>query len=117
MCQKSKIISRVKNGELSICNGCKAYNLVFNNIFFQFDKDQLNTFTKFVSEIDVHYWLQFSACTTQRRKIPVPTFHQSLVLVFDFYEINELKLLLGIQKEIEKPFLTPADIDYSLILN
>ncbi|KGL63207.1 DUF6686 family protein [Polaribacter sp. Hel1_85] len=117
MCQKSKIISRVKNGELSICNGCKNYNLVFNNIFFQFDRNQLNTFKEYITKIDIDYWLDYSSNTTQRRKIPVPTFHQNLVLVFDIYEIEELKILLGIHKSKSKDILLTADIDYTLILN
>ncbi|WP_373940776.1 hypothetical protein OEG92_12365 [Polaribacter sejongensis] len=69
MCQKSRIISSVKNGEISICENCKNYNLVFNNIFFQFDKEQLNKFREYVAEIDVNYWLDYSANTTQKRKI------------------------------------------------
>ncbi|MDN3618977.1 hypothetical protein QWY81_05830 [Polaribacter undariae] len=117
MCQKSRIISSVKNGEISICENCKNYNLVFNNIFFQFDKEQLNKFREYVAEIDVNYWLDYSANTTQKRKIPVPTFHQNLVLVFDSYEIEELKILLGINTANRSKMITTADIDYSLILN
>ena len=117
MCQKSRIISSVKNGEISICKDCNNYNLIFNNIFFQFDKEQLNKFRDYVAEIDVNYWLDYSANTTQRRKIPVPTFHQNLVLVFDSYEIEELKILLGINTGNRSKMITTADIDYSLILN
>lgn len=117
MCQKSKIISRVKNGEIYICEGCKNYNFVFNNIFFQFDKEQLGKFKEYVSKIDVNYWLDYSASTTQKRKIPVPTFHQKLVLVFDTYEIEELKILLGIDRRERSNMLCSADIDYALILN
>ncbi|WP_299667583.1 DUF6686 family protein [uncultured Polaribacter sp.] len=117
MCQKAKIISRVKNGELSMCKGCKSYNLIFNNIFFQFNKNQLNKFKEYISKIDIDYWLDFNACTTQKRKIPVQTFHQNLVLVFDIYEINELKTLLGFKKSQTQEILFPGDIDYAFILN
>ncbi|MCL7763424.1 hypothetical protein MPF19_08370 [Polaribacter sp. Z014] len=117
MCQKSKIISSVKNGEISVCKDCKNYNLVFNNIFFQFNEEQLNKFKEYVAEIDINYWLEYSASTTQRRKIPVPTFHQNLVLVFDSYEIEELKILLGISTGNKSEMITTADIDYTLILN
>ena len=117
MCQKSKIISRVKNGEISVCNNCRNYNLVFNNIFFQFDREQLYKFKEYISKIDIDYWLDYSASTTQRRKIPVPTFHQNLVLVFDTYEIEELKILLGIDRPKTPNTLCSADIDYALILN
>ncbi|MEE9408626.1 MAG: DUF6686 family protein [Polaribacter sp.] len=117
MCQKSKIISRVKNGELTICKGCKNYSLTFNNIFFQFDKNQLLQFKNYISKIDIEYWLDYSACTTQRKKITVQTFHENLILVFDLHEINELKTLLGIHRTIKNTILSPADIDYTLVLN
>jgi hypothetical protein len=117
MCQKSKIISSVKNGELSICEGCNNYSLTFNNLIFQFDKRQLIEFREYVYQIDIDYWLSYSSCTTQRRKIPIQTFHENLVLVFDFFEITELKKLLGIYELDKNDILAPEDIDYSLILN
>jgi hypothetical protein len=117
MCQKSKIISSVKNGELSMCKGCNNYSLTFNNIFFQFDKNQLLQFRTHVSQIDIDYWLAYSSCETQRRKIPIQTLNKSLILVFDFFEINELKKLLGIYKLDKNDILSPEDIDYAFILN
>ena len=117
MCKKSKVLSRVKNGELSICKCCQNYNLVFNNIFFQFNKDQLKKFREYVSKIEISYWLNFSSCSSQRRKIPVPTFHQNLILIFDDYEIEELKILLKIKKSKSFDILTSSDIDYNLTFN
>jgi len=117
MCKKSYVLSRVKNGELSFCESCQNYNLVFNNIFFQFDQDQLNKFRDYVSKIEISYWLDFSSCTSQRRKIPVPTFHQNLILIFDDYEIEELKILLKIKKNKSFDILTSSDIDYNLTFN
>lgn len=117
MCQNSKIISRVKNGELSVCKGCENYNLIFNNIFFQFDKNQLVQFREYISNLDTEYWLTYNSCTTQKRKIPVSTLHQNLNLIFDVYELEELKVLLKINKNIKKGVLSALDIDYTLILN
>ena len=117
MCENSKIISRVKNGELSICYGCETYNLIYNNIFFQFNKNQLKQFKQYVSEIDLNYWLTFNSSTTQKRKIPVPTFHQNLILVFNDYEIKELKELLGLTNRKTTETIKTSDIDYTLILN
>ena len=117
MCQKSKIISSVKSGELAICEGCNNYSLTFNNIVFQFSKNQLIEFREYVFQIDIDYWLEYSSCSTQRRKIPIQTHNQNLILVFDFFEINELKKLLGIFKLDKNDVLSPEDIDYTLILN
>jgi hypothetical protein len=117
MCQRSKIISSVKNGELSMCEGCNNYSLIFNNVIFQFDKNQLLQFREYVAKIDVDYWLKHSSCTTQRRKIPIQTFHKNLVLVFDIFEINELKKLLDIYKTDKDDVLSPEDIEYTIVLN
>ncbi|MCI2229045.1 hypothetical protein MC378_07685 [Polaribacter sp. MSW13] len=117
MCYKTKIISRVKSGELSVCNGCKIYSLTFNNVFFQFEADELNQFKQYILNLDIEYWLDHYSVTTRKRKIPVPTFHQNLILIFDIYEMEELKVLLGINDSVKKVVLSPQDVDYTLILN
>lgn len=115
MCENSKIISRVKNGEISICKNCETYTLTFNNIFFQFTADQLQKFTTYVFEVDIDYWLEYNSYSTQKRKVPIPTSHQNLILIFDVNEVLELRTLLKINKK--KKIFTAADIDYPLILN
>ncbi|MEO9570916.1 MAG: DUF6686 family protein [Polaribacter sp.] len=117
MCENLKIISRVKNGELSVCKCCETYNLVYNNIFFQFNTNQLKQFKQYVSEIDLNYWLTFNSSTTQKRKIPVPTFHQNLLLVFNNYEIQEIRKLLGLNPNKTEKIIKTEDVDYTLILN
>ena len=117
MCQNSKIISSVKNGELAICKGCKNYALTYNNVYFQFDKNQLLQFRKYVANIDVDYWQDYYACTTKKRKIPVTTLHQNLILIFSLEEIEDLKVLLLLKDDNKEEFLNPIEIDYPLILN
>jgi len=117
MCQKSKIIARVKNGELSMCRSCENFSLTFNNILFQFDKSELMQFRDYVSKIDIDYWLTYPACKMQKRKIPVETFNQDLFLIFDEYEIEELKTLLGISTYDNQAPLSAGDIDYPFFLN
>jgi hypothetical protein len=117
MCQNSKILSSVKNGEISICKGCKTYALTYNNIFFQFTSEQFQKFKGYVAQINVDYWLDYNACSTQKRKVPIPTSHQNLILIFDMHEIQELRILLGLDKNNPLKIIAPVDIDYPLILN
>lgn len=117
MCQNFKIISSIKNGELSICNSSNIYNLTFNNVFFQFDKNQLLQFRKYVANIDVDYWLNCYSGTTKKRKIPITTLHQNLILIFNLEEIEDLKLLLLLKENSNKESLSVAEIDYTFILN
>ncbi|APG66424.1 hypothetical protein LPB136_05405 [Tenacibaculum todarodis] len=90
---------------------------MFNNIFFQFNKEQLNMFKEYISKLDTDYWLEHGANNTQKRKIPVTTFHQNLILVFTNQEIEELKILLDINKAKTTRIISITDIDYNLILN
>ena len=116
MCKNSRILSRTKNGELSICKSCKTYSLVFNNLLLQFDRKQLQQFRKHISNINIKYWLNYYSKTTQKRKIPVATQQQNLILFFTQKEFNELKSVIMISKNI-KDNLSVADINYPLILN
>ena len=117
MCKNSKIISSVKNGEISLCKGCKVYAVTFKNIFFQFTSDQLKKFKSYVAQIDVNYWLDYNSCSTQKRKIPIPTSHENLILIFDMHEIKELQTLLEIDQKNLIKIISPSEIDAPLILN
>mgnify|MGYP006099775379 FL=1 len=116
MCNKTKILASVKNGELSVCNGCNVYSLTFNNILFQFEKEQLLQFRNYIGNIDVEYWLHLYSSTNRKRQIPVSTLNQNLTLLFNESEIEELKLLLSL-KENNIESLSASQIDYKLVLN
>jgi hypothetical protein len=63
------------------------------------------------------YCLEYSAYSAQGRKIPIQTLNINLILIFDFFEIRELKKLLAVYKGAEKDILPPEDIDSTLVLN
>lgn len=81
------------------------------------DKSQLIEFKEYISKIDVAYWLEYYLSSPQKRKIPVPTFHQSLLLFFDVDEIDELKALLGLKKGQRRGILASENIDYTIVFN
>ena len=117
MCNKTKIISRVKYGELSVCMGCETYSLTFNNVFFQFELEEFIQFKNYISKVYTAYWLTHYANTTQKRKIPIQTYHQNLILIFNIYEFEKLKVLLEIKSNLKKEILSPEDVEYMFILN
>jgi hypothetical protein len=51
-----------------MCKGCNNYSLAFNNILFQFNKNQLLQFKTRVSLTDIDSWLAHSSFETQRKK-------------------------------------------------
>gem|GEM_PF-191610 len=117
MCHRIVSISKVKSGELSRCIDCNIYHLIFNNIFFEFDLEQLHQFKNYLSAIETDYWEEKYACSEIRRKIPIPSIQQNLVLLFDRREIRELQILFSRQFPEEMDSLGVDDIDYTFILN
>lgn len=98
MCRNSRIVSKSKNGQITVCNGCNRYSITFNNVLFQFDKEELKKIRYHINNINVDYWLDFYARTTKTRKIPLCTEQDNLVLFFTEEELDELKILLAIKE-------------------
>ncbi len=118
MCHKIKILSKVKSGTLSLCKQCAIYHLEFNNIYFEFSIKELQHFKEYMLTIDLEYWEEKYSCNMIKRKIPIPSTQQNLVLMFNRQEMSELKSLLFFnQKKDTLPMLDIYDIDYTLILN
>ncbi|NMH87398.1 DUF6686 family protein [Flavivirga algicola] len=118
MCSDIKTISIVKSGELSICCQCYRYHLEFNNIYLEFNRKEFEQFKAYILGIEMDYWEHKHAFAKVKRKIPVPSMQQNLILMFKRQEILELQALLThISKDIFLTLLKTKDIDYTLILN
>ncbi len=118
MCNNIKTISKVKSGELSICAQCHIYHLEFNNIYLEFNQKEFEQFKAYILDIKMDYWEHKYACAKVKRKIPIPSMQENLVLMFRRQEILELQALLThISKDIFLRSLKTKDIDYTLILN
>jgi hypothetical protein len=115
MCQGLKIISKVRSGELTFCKSCNCYHLKFNNLYFELNAFDLKKLKNFLLKIDVDYWERNYAHTNFKRKIPITSINHNIVLMFNRYEIEELKTLLLKQKT--DAILNVDDIDYQFILN
>ncbi|MEC3906161.1 DUF6686 family protein [Tamlana sp. 2201CG12-4] len=118
MCHNVKTLSKVKCGELSLCCQCSIYHLEFNNIYLEFNSNAFEQFKTYVLDIDMDYWECKYASSRIKRKIPIPSMQQNLVLVFIREEIRELQRLLSTSvTEVFNLYLNSNDIDYKLILN
>ncbi|WP_034058703.1 DUF6686 family protein [Lacinutrix jangbogonensis] len=115
MCHKTKTISQVSNGKLTVCKSCNNYQLEFKNFYFEFDGQQYLQFKKYVLEVEIDYWEHTNACPKIKRKIPIPTLQPNLVLIFNRQEIKALQTLFG--KQNSHTYLQVDDIDYTLIIN
>lgn len=115
MCNNVKTLSKTKSGELYLCEQCEIYHLEFNNIYFEFTEEQLLQFKCYVLAIDADYWEHKYACGRVKKKIPIPTMHPNLVLMFNRQEIYELADLFDFEDRTK--LLSVSDIDYTLIIN
>lgn len=117
MCHKNNIVSKTKNGELTFCKNCRIFHLEYNNIYLEFTKKEFLKFKSYVNELEIAFWVEKYACKGLRRKIPIPTNQQNLILMFNKEEIIELKMLLRTNDRNSLKFIRPCDIDYTFIVN
>ncbi|MUU79414.1 DUF6686 family protein [Winogradskyella endarachnes] len=117
MCNSIKTISKVSNGELSICKNCNVYHLEYNNIYFEFTVKQYEQFKNYLLNIEPDYWEDRYADADLKRKIPIPSLQSNLVLMFNRQEISELKYLFCNSYSVFETYLKVEDIDAMVILN
>lgn len=117
MCHQIKTIAKNCNGQLSFCKGCNSYHLDFNNFSLQLRKKDLKAFKQFLNSIEVEYWESKYECQVMKRKIPIPTAQENLVLMFNKQELESLKDLVFRRTSTFTDGLSVLDIDYTLFLN
>ncbi len=117
MCHTIKTIAQTKNGHLLKCKDCSIYTLIINNLFFEFTSNEFENFKLYIEDIEVEYWEHKNTCGYLKRKIPIPTLQQNLVLLFNRSELEELKLLILNQQKRCQIMLGVDDIDYTLLSN
>jgi hypothetical protein len=117
MCNKIKTLAKTSNGTLTTCTVSDHYHLSFNNLFFDFNQEELNQFRNYICELDIDYWELQYPCPKLQKNIPIPSLQENLVLLFNRREIEELKKLVSFNKKYRNKFLRLDEIDYKLILN
>ena len=116
MCGKLEPIAKNNYGETYYCNECKFHHVLFNNLHFVLDKNEITALRKYVNNIDINYWESQYEFTTIKRKIPIPTSQENLILIFNKHEFDAFKSLLFNQSNTYK-VLTANDIEYNFISN
>lgn len=118
MCEKLIKINQNKCGELHYCPAHQLYHLIYNNFHLMLDKTQYESFKTYVSEIDLKFWLDKFSDTLVKRKIPIPTNQENLILVFDIHEFIQLKsLFFKHQNHEDLLYLSTDQIEYQNTLN
>lgn len=115
MC-KITCLKRTKDGILLYCIKTEMYQLLFKNINFNLTLNELACFTKYVENIDVHYWESEYRYSIYNKHIPIPSSQENLLILLDKNDLFELKELLNYSSK-EFKFISFKEIDYKMILN
>ncbi len=117
MAHSIKLLARNYNGELTFCTCCKTYHLHFNNLFFEFTRNELTDFKQMV------YFSEDLAreaeITTRmmKRTIPIETGKSNMILIFNAKEIEALRGLVFFEEKKSIKDIDPIDIDFDFSLN
>ena len=118
MCEKLIKIKQNKCGELHYCPAHKLYHLMFNNFHLMLDDEEYESLKTHLSEIQIKFWLDKFSNAHVKRKIPIPTHQENLILVFDIHEFIQLKSLFSNHQNHEDlQYLSTDQIEYQNIFN
>ena len=118
MCEKLIKIKENDCGELHYCESCNTYHLLYKNFHFVLNIKEYQALKNHINDIDIEFWLDKFGETKVKRKIPVATSQENLILVFDIYEFIALKSLFFNQQQVnEIMYLSTDQIEYQTILN
>ena len=67
--------------------------------------------------IEEDYWEDLYANASVKRKIPIPSVQENLVLMFNREEILQLRLLFCKRGCVYQNYISLKDIDYKIFLN
>lgn len=110
-----KILNRTSNGILLFCQHREMYQLLFNNLIFDFNSVEMTSFTNYLDQIDVDYWETEYQNSIYEKKIPIPSLQSNFLIMLNSKELEKLCFLVdGINKY---KFLRPTEINYYVILN
>ncbi|MES2574418.1 MAG: DUF6686 family protein [Bacteroidota bacterium] len=110
-----KILNRTSNGILLFCQHRDMYQLLFNNLIFDFNSVELTSFTNYLDQLDADYWENEYQNSIYEKRIPIPSLQSNFLIMLNSKELEELRFLVdGINKY---KILKPAEINYHVILN
>lgn len=110
-----KIVNRTSNGLLLFCPKNDMYQLSFNNLSFNLNSTEMDSFSNYLTRIDSDYWENEYRNSIYEKKIPIPTLQSNFIIMLNRKELDELRDLVDIQKGYN--ILKSNEIDYKLFYN
>ncbi|MDG3580934.1 hypothetical protein PSF86_00930 [Galbibacter sp. CAA-3] len=109
-------MNRSKNGILIYCKHNRMYQLLFNNLNFNFTEAEFESFHKYIFNLEVAYWEEEYKHSVYDKRIPIPTIQSNLLILLNKQEVEELILLIRLRTPSYE-FIDFKDIDYKLFPN
>jgi hypothetical protein len=111
----NQILNRTSNGILLFCQHRNRYQLLFNNLIFDFSSFEMTSFSDYLGKIDVDYWENEYQNSIYDKKIPIPSLQTNFIIMLNRKELEELRFLVDCINQ--QKILTPVEINYRMILN
>ncbi len=100
-----EIISETSHGRILKRENCNAVYIEFNNLNFNFKKDEYDFFKNAILGIDGEKWEEVNKNCCYNRKILVPIGHRNFNVLLNYDELQELKqLITGCNQKLYKNF-------------
>ncbi|MCM5661685.1 hypothetical protein NDQ75_01745 [Galbibacter mesophilus] len=92
------------------------YQLLYNNLNFNFTEAEFESFHKYLFNLEVDYWEEEYRYSIYDKRIPIPTIQSNLLILLNKQEVLELKSLVKLRPH-EYKLLPIHDIHYKLFSN
>ncbi len=110
-----KILNRTSNGILLFCQHRDMYQLLFNNLIFDFSSVELSSFSSYLDQLDANYWENEYQHSIYEKRIPIPSLQSNFLIMLNSKELEELRFLVDGTNKYK--ILKPAEINYHVFLN
>lgn len=91
------------------------YQLLFNNLTFDFSSIEMTSFSNYLEQIDIDYWEKEYKYSIYEKKIPIPTLQSNFIILLNRKEVEELRFLVDCISQYK--MLKPIEINYQMISN
>ncbi|WP_321290609.1 DUF6686 family protein [uncultured Sunxiuqinia sp.] len=89
-----QLIGKTANGKIFKCDKCSAIHVEFKNMGFNLSEKQFPYFAESILDLDGNEWETRNKGSYFSRKILIPTGHNTINILLNNQELNELKELL-----------------------
>jgi hypothetical protein len=109
-----QLIGKTANGKIFKCDKCSAIHVEFKNLAFNLSEKQFPSFVEGILDIKGAEWEERNKDSYFSRKILIPTGHNTINILLNNQELNELKELLTDRTGTKTVFRNISDSNFLL---